>query len=244
MALPKIDVPIFEVKLFSLDKKVKFRPFTVKEEKLFLIASESDDPQSAITTIKQVLNNCVIDDTDIDSLPLFDVEMLFLNLRARSIGEVVELKYKCNNNITEEDGREHKCGNEVGVDVNVLEVLPEVGPNHSKKIQINDKLGMVMKYPKMDVIVNMDDKENIDSVLQMIVSCIDYIYDSDNLYYAKDSTKEELIEFLETLQAKDLENIKQFFETMPKMKKTLDFKCGKCGYKEKIDVEGIQNFFG
>ena len=244
MALPKIDVPIFEVKLFSLDKKVKFRPFTVKEEKLFLIASESDDPQSAITTIKQVLNNCVIDDTDIDSLPLFDVEMLFLNLRARSIGEVVELKYKCNNNITEEDGREHKCGNEVGVDVNVLEVLPEGGPNHSKKNQINDKLGMVMKYPKMDVIVNMDDKENIDSVLQMIVSCIDYIYDSDNLYYAKDSTKEELIEFLETLQAKDLENIKQFFETMPKMKKTLDFKCGKCGYKEKIDVEGIQNFFG
>jgi hypothetical protein len=244
MALPKIDVPIFEVKLFSTDKKVKFRPFTVKEEKLFLIASESDDPQSSIATIKQVLNNCILDDTDIDSLPLFDVEMLFLNLRARSIGEVVDLKYKCNNNIVEEDGREHKCGNEVGIEVNVLEVLPEVGQNHSKKIEINNKLGLVMKYPKMDIVVNMDDEGNIDSVLQMIVSCIDYIYDENNLYYAKDSTKEELVEFLETLQSKDLENIKQFFETMPKMKKTLDFKCGKCGYQEKIDVEGIQNFFG
>lgn len=244
MALPKIDVPIFDVKLFSTDKKVKFRPFTVKEEKLFLIASESDDPQSTITTIKQVLNNCILDDTDIDTLPLFDIEMLFLNLRARSVGEVVDLKYKCNNDIVEEDGRQHKCGNEVGIEVNVLEVLPEVGQNHSKKIEINKKLGLVMKYPKMDIVVNMDDQENIDSVLRMIVGCIDYIYDEDNLYYAKDSTKEELIEFLETLQSKDLENIKQFFETMPKMKKTLDFKCGKCGYQEKIDVEGIQNFFG
>jgi hypothetical protein len=90
----------------------------------------------------------------------------------------------------------------------------------------------------------VDNQEGIDSVLQMIVSCIDYIYDEDNLYYAKDSTKEELVEFLETLQSKDLENIKQFFDTMPKMKKAIDFKCGKCGYEEKIDVEGIQNFFG
>ena len=96
----------------------------------------------------------------------------------------------------------------------------------------------------MDVIINTDNQESIDSVLQMIVSCIDYIYDENNLYYAKDSTTEELIEFLETLQSKDLENIKQFFDTMPKMRKTLDFKCGKCNYEEKIEVEGIQNFFG
>ena len=244
MALPKIDVPIFDVKLFSTDKKVKFRPFTVKEEKLFLIASESDDPQSTITTIKQVLNNCILDDTDIDSLPLFDIEMLFLNLRARSIGEIVQLKYKCNNNIVEEDGKEHKCGNEVGIDVNVLEVLPEVDQNHSNKIEINNKLGIVMKYPKMDVIKDSPGGENIDSVINMIASCIDYIYDDDKMYYAKDSTKEELVEFLETLQSKDLENIKQFFDTMPKMRKTLDFKCGKCSYEEKIEVEGIQNFFG
>jgi hypothetical protein len=244
MALPKIDVPIFDVKLYSSDKKVKFRPFTVKEEKLFLIASESDDSQSTITTIKQVLNNCIIDDIDIDSLPLFDIEMLFLNLRARSIGEIVNLKYKCNNNIVEEDGREHRCGNEVEIGVNVLEIVPESGKNHTNKIEINNKLGIVMKYPKMDVMVDIENQENIDSVLNLIAGCIDYIYDENNLYYAKDSTTEELIEFLETLQSKDLENIKQFFDTMPKMKKALDFKCGKCGYAETIDVEGIQNFFG
>ena len=244
MALPKIDVPIFEVKLFSTDKKVKFRPFTVKEEKLFLIASESDDPQSTITTIKQVLNNCILDDVDLDSLPLFDIELLFLNLRARSIGEIVALNYKCNNNIVEEDGREHKCGNQVGIELDVLTVVPEVDANHSNKIEINSKLGIVMKYPKMNIIKDSSGKEDIDSVIDMIAGCIDYIYDENNLYYAKDSTKEELVEFLETLQSKDLENIKQFFDTMPKMKKTLDFKCNKCGYEEKIDVEGIQNFFG
>ena len=242
--LPKIDVPIFDVKLFSTGKKVKFRPFTVKEEKLFLIASESDDPQSTITTIKQVLNNCILDDVDLDSLPLFDIELLFLNLRARSIGEIVALNYKCNNNIVEEDGREHKCGNQVGIELDVLTVVPEVDANHSNKIEINSKLGIVMKYPKMNIIKDSSGKEDIDSVIDMIAGCIDYIYDENNLYYAKDSTKEELVEFLETLQSKDLENIKQFFDTMPKMKKTLDFKCNKCGYEEKIDVEGIQNFFG
>ena len=244
MALPKIDVPIFEVKLFSTDKKIKFRPFTVKEEKLFLIASESDDPQSTITTIKQVLNNCILDDIDIEALPLFDIEMLFLNLRARSISEVVNLKYKCNNNIVEEDGKEHKCNNQVEIDVNVLDIIPESGLNHSKKIEINSKLGIVMKYPKMNVIVDMNDQENIDSVLNLIAGCIDYIYDEDKLYYSNDSTTQELIDFLETLQSKDLENIKQFFDNMPKMKKTLDFNCKKCGYQEKIEVEGIQNFFG
>ena len=242
--LPRIDVPIFDVKLFSTGKKVKFRPFTVKEEKLFLIASESDDPQSTITTIKQVLNNCILDDVDLDSLPLFDIELLFLNLRARSIGEIVALNYKCNNNIVEEDGREHKCGNQVGIELDVLTVVPEVDANHSNKIEINSKLGIVMKYPKMNIIKDSSGKEDIDSVIDMIAGCIDYIYDENNLYYAKDSTKEELVEFLETLQSKDLENIKQFFDTMPKMKKTLDFKCNKCGYEEKIDVEGIQNFFG
>ena len=242
--LPRIDVPIFDVKLFSTGKKVKFRPFTVKEEKLFLITSESDDPQSTITTIKQVLNNCILDDVDLDSLPLFDIELLFLNLRARSIGEIVALNYKCNNNIVEEDGREHKCGNQVGIELDVLTVVPEVDANHSNKIEINSKLGIVMKYPKMNIIKDSSGKEDIDSVIDMIAGCIDYIYDENNLYYAKDSTKEELVEFLETLQSKDLENIKQFFDTMPKMKKTLDFKCNKCGYEEKIDVEGIQNFFG
>ena len=244
MALPKIDVPIYDVKLISTGKKVRFRPFTVKEEKLFLMASESSDSESIITAITQVLNNCVLDDVDIESLPLFDVEYLFLNLRARSISEVVNLKYKCNNKVTNEEGDEKKCNNEVQLDVNILEIEPQNNPIHTSKIELSSNLGIVMKYPKMSFMNNMDSKDEFDAILDIIIDCIDYIYDEDNVYYAKDTDRKELVEFVESLQSKDLDKIKQFFDTMPKLKKKMDFKCNKCGYHENIELEGIQSFFG
>jgi hypothetical protein len=203
MALPKIDVPIYDVKLISTGKKVRFRPFTVKEEKLFLMASESSDSESIITAITQVLNNCVLDDVDIESLPLFDVEYLFLNLRARSISEVVNLKYKCNNKVTNEEGNEKKCNNEVQLDVNILEIEPQNNPIHTSKIELSSSLGIVMKYPKMSFMNNMDSKDEFDAILNIIVDCIDYIYDEDNVYYAKDTDRKELVEFVESLQSKD-----------------------------------------
>jgi hypothetical protein len=245
MALPKIDVPIYDVKLISTGKKVRFRPFTVKEEKLFLMATESEDSSATINTIKQVLNNCIVDEIDIETLPLFDIEFLFVNLRAKSISEVVNLKYRCNNMVKSEDDTEKKCNNLVEVDLNVLDIKPEAGANHTNKIDITDKLGIVMKYPKMDSIsISTENKDDFDIVIDLIVDCIDYIYDADNVYYAKDSTKEELMDFLDSLQSKDLDKIKEFFETMPKMKKEIDFSCKKCGYHEKIELEGIQSFFG
>jgi len=245
MALPKIDVPIYDVKLISTGKKVRFRPFTVKEEKLFLMATESEDSSATINTIKQVLSNCIVDEIDIESLPLFDIEFLFVNLRAKSISEVVNLKYRCNNMVKSEDDTEKKCNNLVEVDLNVLDIKPEAGANHTNKIDITDKLGIVMKYPKMDSIsISTENKDDFDIVIDLIVDCIDYIYDADNVYYAKDSTKEELMDFLDSLQSKDLDKIKEFFETMPKMKKEIDFSCKKCGYHEKIELEGIQSFFG
>lgn len=245
MALPKIDVPIYDVKLISTGKKVRFRPFTVKEEKLFLMASESEDSSATINTIKQVLNNCIVDEIDIESLPLFDIEFLFVNLRARSISEVVNLKYRCNNMVKSEDDTEKKCNNLVEVDLNVLDIKPEAGANHTNKIEITDKLGIVMKYPKMDaIVISTENKDDFDIVIDLILDCIDYIYDADNVYYAKDTTREELMDFLDSLQSKDLDKIKEFFETMPKMKKEIDFSCKKCGYHEKIELEGIQSFFG
>lgn len=244
MALPKIDVPIFEVTLYSTGKKVRFRPFTVKEEKLFLMANETSDQETVSNTILQVLNNCIIDDVDVNTLPLFDIEYLFLNLRARSISEVVNLSYRCNNSVKTEQGDEKKCNNLVEIDVDILGIKPEPSKEHTNKIAINDKLGVVMKYPKMDAIINTQDKDGIDTVLNLIVDCIDYIYDEETLYYAKDSTRQELIDFLDTLQSKDLDNIKQFFDTMPKMKKEVEFKCNKCGYHENIELEGLQSFFG
>jgi len=242
--LPKIDVPIYNVKLLSTGKSLRFRPFTVKEEKLFLMANEGEDLTTVVDTIKQILNNCILDEFQIDSLPLFDIEHLFLNIRARSIGEMVNLKYKCNNNVLDEETKEEKkCNNVVQIDLNVLEIQPEKQEGHTNKIEITEKLGVVMKYPNFETLKKFKDATEADSIIKMTVNCIDYVYDADKIYYAKDSQEEDLIEFIESMQSKDLERIKNFFDTMPKIKKDVDFKCNKCGHEEKIEIEGIQNFF-
>lgn len=243
MALPKIDVPIYEVEVPSSKKTIRFRPFTVKEEKLFLMSSQSDDSATILKTIIQVLNNCILDDIDVESMPLFDLEYLFLNLRARSIGEVVELSYRCNNEITDADGQSKKCNNVVNIDVNLLEIKPNENHSGDNKISLSDKLGVVMKYPSLKLLETNDRRDEFEVVIDLIVQCIDYIYDDENIYYAKDSTKEELMEFLDSLQTKDLEKIKQFFESLPKIEKDIEFSCKKCGYHENIKLEGIQNFF-
>lgn len=243
MALPKIDVPTYELKLISNDKRIRFRPFLVKEQKLFLMASESDDPKETIRAIRQVLKNCILDEIDVDSLPMFDLEWLFLNLRARSVEEVVELKYRCNNKVKDESGEETKCNGTVDFKLNLLEVTPTKNANHTNKIQITDNLGVCMKYPSFELIEKYEDKDEGDIMIEMLVDCIDYIYDKEKLYYAKDSSREELQEFVDSLQQKDLEKIKTFFETVPEIKKDLHFDCPKCGYKDEISVKGLQSFF-
>jgi len=245
MALPKIDVPTYETTLISSGKKVKYRPFLVKEQKLFLMASQSTDEKETVDVVKQVLNNCILSDIDVDDLPTFDLEHLFMQLRARSVGEVVNLKYNCNNTLKDDKGEDKVCGGLVKFDLNILDIKPTIDSEHNNKIEITDKLGIVMKYPTLGMVKNFDNlqSESIDTIMDVIVSCIDFIYDDEQMYYAKDSTKEELMEFVDNLQQDDLEKIQKFFTTMPKISKPLDFKCGKCGYEEKIVVEGIQNFF-
>ena len=242
--LPKIDVPVFSINLISTGKEVKFRPFTVKEEKLFLMANESSDLKTVIDTTKQVLNNCIISDVDIDKLPVFDIEYLFLNIRARSVSEIINLNYKCNNDIKNEEGDDtHKCNHAVQIDVNILDIKPKNDVKQDTKIQITDKVGMVMKYPNFDTVKKYDNVDQADVIMKLTADCIEYIYDDDQIYYAKDTPEEELIDFIEGMQSKDLEKIKNFFDNMPKISKDLDFKCGKCGYEEKIIIEGIENFF-
>jgi hypothetical protein len=239
--LPKLDVPIYETKLISNGLPIRFRPFLVKEQKLFLMAAEADDQKETINAIKQVLRNCILDDVDVDKMATFDIEYVFLQLRARSVGEVVNLRFTCNNNVTEET----KCGNTVQIDVNVLDIKPEVMGGHNNKIQITEKIGLALKYPTFGSINLTDmDSGDIEQILEVIISCIDYIYDNEQVYYAKDSTKEELKEFIENLKQTDLEKISEFFNTLPKVKKDVDFNCTKCGYKEVLHLEGIQSFFG
>jgi hypothetical protein len=249
MALPKIDAPIFKVKLISNGKTVKIRPFTVKEEKIFLMAAEGEDVDAIVDSVKQVLSNCIVDDIDVDSLPIFDIENLFLHLRARSVGEMVNLRYRCNNMVDgppDETGTptaQEKCDNVVDMEINVLEVQPNISETHDKKIVLSETLGIVMKYPTFSMFQTYEKDNELDSILNMTISCIDFIYEGDSIHYAKDYTREELVEFIESLQSKDLEKIKMFFDTMPKMKKEVDFHCSKCGYKEKINIEGIESFF-
>lgn len=241
--LPKLDVPTYEVNLISTGKPVRFRPFLVKEQKLFLMASESDDPKETVQVIRQVLKNCIIDELDVDTLPTFDLEWLFINLRARSVEEIVNLRYKCNNNVKDEEGKDGKCTGYVEFDVNLLDVQPSKNPEHTNKIQITENLGVVLKYPTFEMVQKYEGLAENDLMTNVLVDCIDYIYDKEQMYYAKDSSKQELIDFVDNLQQKDLEKIKLFFDTIPEVKKDVTFECPKCKYKEDIAIKGIQNFF-
>lgn len=246
MALPKIDLPIYETKLISNGKTVKYRPFTVKEEKLFLMAKESEELEATFNSIKQVLNNCVVSDLDVEQLPVFDIEHLFLKIRSVSVGEIVKLQYTCNNTLPLEEGQEEpkRCGNVVEIDFDISSVAVE-NTIKDTKIEITENMGVVMKYPTFDILRKIGDDDNVtDAIMDMTINCIEYIYDDESVYYTTEYSKEELIDFIESLQTKDLEKIRDFFTMMPKLKKNVNFKCDKCGYEEEIEVEGLQNFFG
>lgn len=241
--LPKLDVPIYELTLISTGKKIRFRPFLVKEQKLLLMVSQDEDNKETINIVKQILKNCIIDEVNVDELPTFDLEFLFLNLRARSVNEVVELKYRCNNFIKDEKGEDIQCGSLEKFEVKLLDIKPIKGENHNNKIQLSEKMGVVMKYPTFEMVAKLDGKSEEEILMDLLVECIDYVYDEDNIYKTKDLPKEEVIEFVDNMQQKDLEKIQEFFETTPKIKHVINFGCKKCGYKEEIPVEGLQNFF-
>ena len=241
--LPKIDTPIYEVKLISNNKVVQFRPFLVKEQKLFLMNTENDDVEATIKVIRQVLKNCVLTDIDIDALPVFDLEYLFMHLRARSVSEVVNLKYRCNNIIKDEKDEDKDCGSVNDISFSVLEVQPTINEAHTKKFQLTDKVGIIMKYPTFEMMQKSVGKEDTAIIMDLIYNSIEQVYDEDTVYHMKDSTRDEIIEFVDNLQQKDLENIRKFFDTMPKIQKKIDYKCKKCGYQENITLEGMQSFF-
>ena len=241
--LPKIDTPIYEVKLISTGKTVQFRPFLVKEQKLFLMNTENDDVEATIKVIRQVLKNCVLNDINIDDLPVFDLEYLFMHLRARSVSEVVNLKYRCNNVVKDEKGEDKDCGTINEISFNVLEIQPTITKSHTNKFQLTDKIGIVMKYPTFELMQKASGKEDNEIIMDLIYASIEQVYDEDTVYHMKDNTRDEIIEFVDNLQQKDLENIRKFFDTMPKLQKKVDYSCKKCNYQENITLEGVQSFF-
>lgn len=241
--LPKIDVPVYTVDLPLSKQKIRYRPFLVKEEKILLMAMESEDEKTIIDSIKQVVNNCCLDEIDINDLPILDLEFFFLNLRSRSVGEVVDLQYKCNNDIKNEDGIENKCNNLVKLQVNLLDIKPIFEEKHTNKIELSSNLGMVMRYPNFKMLTEIDSENEVEKIIKIIVNCIDYIYDNENIYYKKDIEEQEMIEFIDSMTKEQFQKVQDFFDSIPKIKKNLNFKCNKCGYKEDIEIEGIQSFF-
>jgi len=241
MALPKIDTPIYELDLPLSKKHVRFRPFLVKEQKNLLMAMESGDSKSIEQNVKQVLNNCTVtENIDIEKLPVLDVEYYFLNLRARSVGEVVENKYRCDNQV---DGS--ACGNIMETSLNLLDIKIEGVKENDDVIQLTDTISIKLKYPEFSVINKLSKLTDVsDIAFEMIADSVEYIFDGEQFYYAKETTTEEMVEFIEGLNQQQFAKIEDFFANLPKLEKKIEMKCSRCGFEHKLDVEGLESFFG
>jgi hypothetical protein len=241
MALPKIDVPTYEIELPVSKTKVKYRPFLVKEQRNLLMAIESSESTTIQQNIKDILYNCTLTEgVDIEKLPIIDVEYYFINLRAKSVGEVVESRYRCNNEV---NGSE--CGNIMEKDIDLTQIKVKMNDDISPEIQLTPNISIKLKYPEFGIVKDSLKYENINDVtFNMIAQSIEYIYDGQQFYYATESTPEELVEFVEGLNQEQFGKIENFFNNLPKLKETLDIKCSKCGFEHKIEVEGLESFFG
>lgn len=246
MALPKLTIPLYDVVCPS-GLKVSFRPFLVKEEKLLMIAMQSDESDTIINTAKQILENCVggISNIDVDKLPLFDVEFLFLNLRARSIGEKITLRYKCNQNVTDANtGNVSVCGTISEYPIDLLSIRPTFKPGHNKYVQLTEGVGITLRYPTFKSFRSITRKDlPADEAFSFLVNCIESVNDSNTVVLAKDVPKEELVEFVNDLNHTQVEKIDEFFDSIPKVEVAIPFICPKCSYHETITVKGMDSFF-
>lgn len=241
MALPKIDVPTYELDLPVSKKKIKFRPFLVKEQRNLLMAMESTDSGSVHNAISDILNNCTLtENIDIGKLPIIDIEYYFINLRAKSVGEIIDSKYRCNNEVDDKE-----CGNTMESKFDLTNVTVQMDESISPDIQLTDKLSIRMKYPEFGIVkdsVNIEDETEI--TFNMLARSIEYIYDGEQFFYAHETPIEELVEFVESLNQHQFEKIEKFFNNLPKLKEKVEMTCSKCGFHHVINIEGLESFFG
>ena len=241
MALPKLDVPTYEIELPISKKIIKYRPFLVKEQKNLLMALESNESSTIQQNVRDILNNCTLTEgINIDKLPIIDVEYYFINLRSKSVGEIVETRYRCNNEVEDK-----VCGNIMEASVNLQNIQPYREEEVSPEIQLTDKITIKMKYPEFGIIkdsINMDDITEV--TFNLISESIEHIYDGDQFYYAHEAEPGEMLEFVEGLNQAQFEKVEHFFNNLPKLKETVEMTCSKCGFHHTIDVEGLENFFG
>jgi len=238
MPLPKISTPTYELELPSTGKTIKFRPFLVKEEKLLVLALESDDSKEITNAIKAVLKDCIqTRGVKVDTLPTFDIEYLFLNIRGKSVGEDIEVSVLC-----PDDGETYA---EVQISIDDIKVTRD--KNHSNQIKLDDNLMMEMKYPSLDQFVKSNfefsNDNQVDQSFELIASCIDKVYSADEAWTTDDFTKKEVTEFLEQMNSAQFKEIESFFSTMPKLSHEVQVINPKTKKKSKVTLEGLASFF-
>jgi len=239
MPLPKIATPTYELVLPSTDQTIQFRPFLVKEEKLLVLALESEDNKQITTAIKSVLKNCVLTKgIKVEQLPTFDIEFLFLNIRGKSVGEELEVNIVC-----PDDEK-----TQVTVDINLDDIQVQKNEEHNKQIKLDDNLMMEMKYPSLDQFIknnfDFNEKNQMDQSFQLIASCIDKIYSEEEVWATADCTKKEVNDFLEQMNSGQFKLIETFFETMPKLSHTIQVTNPKTKVESDVVLEGLASFFG
>ena len=238
MPLPRIATPTYELELPSTGKPIKYRPFLVKEEKLLVLALETEDTKEISNAIKAVLKNCIqTKGIKVESLPTFDIEYLFLNIRGKSVGEQIEV-----NLIAPDDGE-----TSVPVVINIDEIKVQKAENHTNRIKLDDNLMMEMKYPSLDQFIknnfDMSGNVGIDQSFDLIASCVDKIYSEEEVWVAADVTKKELVEFLEQMNSIQFKEVEKFFETMPKLSHEITFTNPKTKVESTVVLEGLSSFF-
>lgn len=239
MALPKIDYPIFEIPGISVKKgPVKFRPFLVKEQKILMMAVESKDINEVVRSLSQIITNCCLEPIDAESLPLADLELIFLHLRAKSVGESIDVLFKCNNILDDE----RKCNMVVDITIDLLKDVKVETTQGSDIIWLSDKIAIKMKNPTLEITRLIDDEnENLSD--KIIANCIDQIIEDEEVHDASSIPESEIIEFVSELQTKDYEKMWNFVKNAPTIKYQQKHICPKCGYEHEVKLEGLSDFF-
>ena len=237
MSLPQVVLPSYELEIPSSGKKIKYRPFVVKEEKLLLLAVESEDNKQIEDAVKQLLKGCIQSRIKLEDLAIFDLEYIFLQIRAVSVGEIVDLNITC-----EDDGT-----TKVPYKMNLTEVRVTFPEDHSNKIMLSDNMGLIMKYPQFDIFISgsiIGEIPNTENVVEIIGGCIDQIFDGEDVYDSSTTSKKEFVQFLENLTNSQFAKIQKFFESSPKLEHTIKLTNPNTGVENAIVISGLSNFFG
>ena len=236
MALPKLNTPTYELEVPSTDEKIKYRPFLVKEEKILLMAMESKDNTQIINAVKDIVSSCTFEKLNAATMPMFDMEYIFLNIRAKSVGEISKLKILC-----PDDKKTY-----ASVELDLTKVEVQVDDDHSNKIELTDDMGIIMTYPTIDSFLESGiETVNASNMLDIIGSCVLQIYEEkgEKVYQAKDQTKKELTEFIESMNSKQFKKLQSFFDTMPKLTHTIKVKNPKTKKTSDVKLTGLNDFF-